>query len=232
MRPAEPMKTGAVRFSGSSCAEIRLLGGWKECAERTAGYLAAGNIALSGGTTYSSLYPYWLSLGPDCSGASFYPVDERAVAFESEESNWGTAFREFLLPLGKAADRGHFASSARAYREILERHFAPPVPVFDTVFLGVGADGHTAGLFPGGPCLHDTESWVLETESPRPPFRRITLGPAVLAAARTAIIIVAGPGKHTAARAILEKDPRLPIVRVLSSRSRSLLFMEKNLIEG
>jgi 6-phosphogluconolactonase len=199
-------------------------------ARLTLPYLSKGAIALSGGSTYGRLFPLWADQSPDCSQATFFPVDERLVGFSDPLSNWGAAYRDFLSRVGRQADKAHFASSAEQYRAMLNAHFRRRMPVFDAVFLGVGDDGHTASLFPGEPYLDDVQTIVLETESPRPPVKRITLAMAPLAAAKTLIVIIAGQEKKPVCEKLFSSDPSLPITKVLSRRARSLIYIERDLI--
>jgi 6-phosphogluconolactonase len=203
-----------------------------ELARKTCLYLQNGTIALSGGTTYANLFPYWVSLKPDIRRCAFFSVDERMVAFNHEASNWRIAFERFLAPLGKESDRQNRPSSLEQYLRLLKSAFNDAMPVFDVIFLGVGDDGHTASLFPGGPYLDDTESIVLQTKSPKPPVERLTLGPGVIAAARTVIAIIAGENKKRIMQKIIEKDDKLPVVKVLSRRPESYLYVEQRLIKS
>jgi 6-phosphogluconolactonase len=203
---------------------------FEQLARITLPYLLKGNIALSGGSTYGRLFPLWTALNPDCSGATFFPVDERLVDFDDPQSNWGTAYRRFLSRVGRTADRVNFATGAKQYGDLLKAYFQTDVPVFDTVFLGVGDDGHTASLFPGGQYLDDFKSMVLETESPKPPFGRVTLALAPLIAAKTLVVIVGGEEKRHIVQRIVSGDNRLPIVKILSHRKNSLLFFENDLL--
>jgi 6-phosphogluconolactonase len=101
--------------------------------------------------------------------------------------------------------------------------------VFDTIFLGVGDDGHTASLFPGSPALSDTTSLVLHTRSPKPPHDRITLGLRPLLCARHLVVIVAGQTKAPIMERIRRGDDSLPIVTVLAGRHESELYFEAGL---
>jgi 6-phosphogluconolactonase len=201
-----------------------------ELAALTLPYLQNGAIALSGGSTFERLFPLWAKRSPDCREASFFPLDERMVELDDPASNWGTACRLFLSKVGKSADRTHFAISSKSYRGILKTHFGNGTPVFDVVFLGVGDDGHTASLFPGEKYLDDLTSIVLETTSPKPPLRRVTLAMAPIVAAKTVIVIIAGAEKKTIAQKILAGDDTLPIGKVLMRRATSLLFVEEALL--
>ncbi len=198
-------------------------------ARLTLPYLSKGAIALSGGSTYGRLFSRWADLSPDCGGATFFPVDERLVDFSDPHSNWGAAYREFLSRVGRQADKAHFASSREKYLAMLNAHFWCQLPVFDAIFLGVGDDGHTASLFPGEPYLDDMQSIVLETRSPQPPIGRVTLAMAPLLAAQTLIVIISGETKKPVVEKILRNDLTLPITKVLSGRTRSLIFIEKDL---
>jgi 6-phosphogluconolactonase len=197
-----------------------------ELARLTIPYLLKGNVALSGGSTYGRLFPCWTALKPDCRAATFFPVDERLVDFGDPQSNWGAAYREFLSRVGKSSDKANFAAGAEQYRKLLAAHFHAEIPVFDAVFLGVGDDGHTASLFPGGRYLDDFKSVVLATTSPKPPFQRITLAPAPLIAAKTLIVVIAGKEKKPIVEKIFRFDSGLPIVRIITRRKESLLFFE------
>ena len=104
------------------------------------------------------------------------------------------------------------------------------MPKFDAVFLGVGEDGHTAGLFPEKPYLDDLRSIVLRTASPRPPLRRLSLGMLPLIAAKNLIVVIAGEKKAGMVRKLLSGDNDLPIVKVLTKRNRSKVFVDRSLV--
>ena len=159
-----------LQFNANASAEIISFKNYSSLAKATEPFIKKGFVALSGGNTYSRLFQYWTELKPDCSKASFFPVDERVVPFDDPQSNWGNAYRNFLIPINREDDKSNFAQSAAQYYSILKSKFKCNLPVFDVIFLGVGDDGHTASLFPGQPSLEDSTSVVLETISPKPPL--------------------------------------------------------------
>lgn len=200
-------------------------------AAQTAPLLGSGAIALSGGSTYAQLFELWAALKPRCESTVFFPVDERYVPFESEQSNWGTAWRTFLQAVGRSVDKAHWPTSADHYEQLLRQHFAPAPVVLDTVFLGVGDDGHTASLFPGSPALDDWNSLVIETTSPKPPSARITLGAGTIAKAPQVITIIAGLAKAPLIPRIFAGDHTLPIVHLLSRCDHSVMYIERALLD-
>jgi len=117
--------------------------------------------------------------------------------------------------------------AATGYERLLRSIFHGPMPQFDLVFLGVGADGHTASLFPGGQYLNDNQSWVLQTSSPAPPKDRITLGMGAICAARQVVIIVTGEEKRPVVQRMLTGDEVMPIVKVLRHPVKKLLFLDQ-----
>jgi 6-phosphogluconolactonase len=219
-----------LQFNPNTSAEMITFKDYSSLAEATAPFIQKGFIALSGGGTYSRLFPFWAALKPDCSQASFFPVDERVVPFDDPQSNWGIAYKNFLVPINKEADKNNFAQSAAQYYSILKSKFNLKLPVFDVIFLGVGDDGHTASLFPGQPSLEDATSVVLETISPKPPFPRVTLGLGPIISAKKVIAILSGNKKAAIAKKIFQKDLELPIVKVLSKRKKSTLFIEESIL--
>lgn len=221
--------TDKVRFSSTSFVNLHLFSELSDCAGRTIDWVTRGNVAFSGGSTYHHLFKAWRNLHPDCSRASFYPVDERMVPFSDPESNWGTAAREFLVPVGKESDKDHFPTSIESFLTVLKNIPGENRPVFDVIFLGVGDDGHTASLFPGTPYLDDMESTVLQTKSPKPPYDRLTIAPAVISAAKEVVVILSGAGKNDILTRLLQNDENLPIVKVLSRRSESTIYIDRSL---
>ena len=210
-------------------AHLSFFSSLEECARLTLPCLCKHAVALSGGSTYASLFNQWIKLRPPCTRTLFFPVDERKVPFEDPQSNWGTATRTFLDPLGLPAQKEHWPHSAGAYEHMLRSRFDPAPVVFDAVFLGAGDDGHTASLFPGDLALDDTASLVLETKSPKPPVDRITLGPAPLIAAQEAVVIIYGRNKATIVQRLREKDKTMPLINILSRRPFSRVLIERKL---
>ncbi|MBD3319627.1 MAG: hypothetical protein GF350_00865, partial [Chitinivibrionales bacterium] len=184
------MPPDRIVLGADSLLSVEYFDSLDKIASRTCPLLQKGAIALSGGTTYTQLFPLWLAFCRSFPDASFFPVDDRVVPFEDPRSNWGTAYRHFLKPAGKESDKAHFASSEQQYRDILYTCFGSTAPVFDVIFLGVGDDGHTASLFPGSAYLNDRSSLVLSTKSPKPPVERITLAPGVIKNARHVVAVL------------------------------------------
>jgi 6-phosphogluconolactonase len=220
----------AVTFADSATGTVTAFDTVDDVARATAPLLEQGRVAISGGSTYAALFPLW-ALRVSCpSRAQFFPVDERLVALEHPDSNWGAAVRLLLRPLGRDADKANFPASAAQYTTRLKEVFGAQSPVFDTVFLGVGDDGHTASLFPGTDWARNAEGPVLQTRSPKPPHDRVTLSPAVIAAARTVVVVVSGTGKAAVTERILAGDPSLPLVAVLSRRASSQVYIQHTLL--
>ncbi|MFH1136357.1 MAG: 6-phosphogluconolactonase [Pseudomonadota bacterium] len=173
-------------------------------------------VALSGGSVINIVSPLLvaepLRTQVDWSGWHVFWADERCVPSSSPESNYGVAQRLFLsrvdIPrrqiyaLDDALGAG---AAAAAYESTLKRVFRTPdgrLPVFDLVLLGIGADGHTASLFPGSPVLRETVRWAAPVlDAPQPPSERVTLTPPTLNNSREVIFAAAGLGK----RSILSK---------------------------
>lgn len=186
-------------------------------------------MVLAGGTTPRLLYQY-LSAPPcldrnlNWQDVHFFWSDERCVNPDQPESNYGLA-RELLLskvsfPPWHAhrimADIGPPWMVARAYEEDLRRFFSPhpdlmrdSFPCFDLILLGMGADGHTASLFPNSPVLGEKTLWVAEVPDPlgKPAVPRITLTLPILNQARQLIFLTAGAKK----KAIIEKIAADPV---------------------
>jgi 6-phosphogluconolactonase len=91
---------------------------------------------------------------------------------------------------------------------------------FDVVHLGLGADGHTASLFPGSEALEaDPGRLVALNEDPsgQNPHRRMTLTLSGIARARLVLFTVAGEAKREALQRVCDGED-LPAARVRADR--------------
>jgi len=91
----------------------------------------------------------------------------------------------------------------------------------DLVHLGLGADGHTASLFPGSPALEaDPGRLVVPNADPsgRNPHDRLTLTYAGIARARLVIVTVTGEEKAPALDGVRRDDPSCPASRIRAER--------------
>jgi len=105
-------------------------------------------------------------------------------------------------------------------------------PDFDLVLLGMGADGHTASLFPGTPALHEQTRWVTVGEAPSEPRIRLTLTLPVLNAARAVYVVVTGEDKAEAVRRVLmERDP-LPAALVQPEQGEVIWWLDTAAARG
>ena len=147
------------------------------------------SVALAGGSTAPKVYkllgvPEFADAIPWGSVHLFW-TDERCVLPENKESNFGTIHRAFLhsIPIPDAnihRIRGEENPTVEANRYACEiqNHFIlrnNSNYFFDWVLLGVGADGHTASLFPGQDALLSTPDLCGVTQHPETGQSRITL---------------------------------------------------------
>lgn len=182
-------------------------------------------IALSGGTTPAVLFS--LLASEDWKGDLDFPnwevfwVDERAVPPSSTESNYRLARDLFLskVEIGDVfrmnCEHEDLKDAAEEYARTLKSRFMPEPVAFDAVLLGMGADGHTASLFPGTPVL---ESGALveavEVKGNAIP-KRLTLTLRVLNSARAAIFLVTGKDKALRLREVLiDNNYKYPATRI------------------
>jgi len=138
--------------------------------------------------------------------------DERTVPPDHDDSNHKMASEVLLdhVPVGNVHRmRGELPpeEAARAYEEELRAFFGTDeIPRFDLILLGIGADGHTASLFPWTTALEVHDRWVVANPVPRLNTTRITLTVPVINAARAVIFLVAGEDKAEALKETLEGD--------------------------
>jgi 6-phosphogluconolactonase len=152
--------------------------------------------------------------------------DERFVPHDHPESNYRMACDAFLSLVAVPAANIHAiptegvspSQAAAAYEATLKRFYgaqsiATDRPLFDATLLGIGADGHTASLFPGDPALEEDRRWAVAVAGARAE-PRITLTYPALDSSRDLAFLVAGAGKKEILRRVQAGDTALPAARV------------------
>jgi 6-phosphogluconolactonase len=157
-------------------------------------------VALSGGSTPRPVYELLgnsdLADKLPWDQVDWYFSDERAVPMDHADSNFklvlDTLFRSHLEGMGRTYRMPADAQDPERAADHYGRRFPESV---DLLLLGMGADGHTASLFPGSPALDVRDRRVVPTEGPKPPHRRMTITPPVIENARTIVMLVSGVDK-------------------------------------
>lgn len=173
-------------------------------------------LALAGGSTPERLYRHLATCVFPWSETEIFFGDERCVPPNHPDSNYRMANEALLSRVKARVHRmpGETCDTA-AYEEEIESVFGPGLPRFDLVLLGLGEDGHTASLFPGGPALEVTDRNVVRVM--RPDHPRLTLTLPVLSSARVAMFLVSGAAKREPLRRLLDGE-RIPAARVEAGR--------------
>jgi 6-phosphogluconolactonase len=179
----------------------------------------ACRIALAGGATPQQLYrrlaaePY-RSLVP-WGALDIFWGDERSVAPSHADSNYAMACESLLSHVH--VDWRHVyriegeidpATAAARYEAMILAGFQGErgVPRFDLILLGLGADAHTASLFPGTRGLDEQDALVTANRVPALQTTRITMTLPLLNAARGVLFFVTGADKAAAVRSVLDAD--------------------------
>ena len=177
------------------------------------------SVGLAGGNTPEKLYTL---LGRDERARDLnwekihiFFGDERAVPPDDKRSNYRLARLTFLEAVGIRdtnvhrikAETGDLDEAAQEYEGQLNEVFGSEVPVFDMILLGMGADGHTASLFPGDSENIESDSLVCAVYRSGNEPDRISLGPRALRAGRRIVVLVAGSHKAEVLREVMTESP-------------------------
>ncbi len=166
------------------------------------------HLALSGGTTPQPLYER-LMYDPDCRRLPWrrthlWLVDERCVEFSDPLSNFqriretigdhADIPREQLHPISAMSDAADVEYERQLKETLAWREKGQDR--LDYVLLGMGADGHTASLFPFNEAVREEMRFVMRIdEAAAAPRERITMTFPLINAARFIAVMVTGAGK-------------------------------------
>ncbi|RHW16431.1 6-phosphogluconolactonase [Sphingomonas gilva] len=187
----------------------------------------AAVIALSGGRTPWPAYEALAKQKLDWKRVTIIPTDDRLVPMGHELSNVTGLAKIFMakgarvFPITSDAAEDYKAAGRAADARLQDVHWP-----LDFCLLGVGADGHTASIFPG-PDFDEAVAGPKERRAlgvrpdPLPPeaaVDRVTLSRAAIVSARALAIAISGKEKKAVVERAINEGPlsTFPIGRVLS----------------
>ena len=203
-------------------------------------------VAISGGSTPQAAFklladpaqPFANTIAWD--KLQLYWVDERCVAPDDPESNYGVCKRLLLDHVGIPAENVHRIEgeldpeeAAARYESVLRNSMkleGAESPAFDLLLLGMGDDGHTASLFPHTDGLNELGRLAIANHVPQKNTWRISLTWTVINQASEVSFDIGGEAKASIVSEVFTgpRDPeRLPSQLIRPANGRLLLQLDE-----
>lgn len=181
----------------------------------------SATLVVPGGTTPGPVFDSLCAADLDWSRVKIMLSDERWVPDTSERSNTALLRQRLLVNRAAAATYVPLYGDAETPEDLLDdlaTTVAEALPV-SVMLLGMGADMHTASLFPGADKLAEALSPdaapLMAMRAPGAPEPRITLTAPVLATAMAIHIVIKGKDKLDAlerAQGLLPEEAPVAVV--------------------
>ena len=163
-------------------------------------------IALSGGSTPKLLFDHMAAeyADIDWSKVHLYWGDERCVPPTDDDSNYKMTVTHLLSKIDMPEANVHRVlgendpvQEAERYGKEIEDGLpsANRLPQFDLIILGMGADGHTASIFPHEMELLDSKEVCAVATHPESGQNRVSLTGPVINNAKAVTFLVTGASK-------------------------------------
>ncbi|XP_071751372.1 GDH/6PGL endoplasmic bifunctional protein [Centroberyx gerrardi] len=206
------------------------------------------HLALSGGSTPLALFHrlalYHFSF--PWRDTHVWMVDERCVPLTESESNFRNVHDHLLqhvrIPYYNIHPMPVQLNQRLCVEEdggalLYEREVNKLVngSSFHFVLLGVGYDGHTASLFPGGKVDGHGDSLVAFTESPAKPHQRMSLTLGAINRAHKVAVLVMGKGKHeliTQLSRVKDNPDKWPVTGIRPANGRLVWYIDYDALLG
>jgi 6-phosphogluconolactonase len=199
-------------------------------------------VALSGGATPATMYKLLAGdkyrYEAPWTYTHIFWVDERCVPVSDPASNYGRALEDFIhavpippiqihnMPVDLPPEQG-----VLIYEQKLINFFQlkpGEAPAIDLIFLGVGADGHTASLFPGSKAIEEKNRLILSVKGGDPDVNRITMTLPVINNARKIIFLVTGKNKAMIVRdSLIQGKRKLPVQKIKPVEGKVVWLLDK-----
>ena len=165
-------------------------------------------ITVPGGSTPFPIIASMLEHDLDWTRLVVWPGDDRIVPEDHAASNTGR-LRDLFEPAGA---------------EVVTLTVMEAVPRFDLAWLGMGADGHIASLFPNtDPRVDESRAILRLTPDPLPPeapFDRISLTLPSLLASDALVFVIRGDEKRVVLDQAIAGQHDLPVARLLKAATQ------------
>ena len=184
-------------------------------------------VALAGGKTPLPIYSVLSEAKLDWKRVTIIPTDERIVPLGDPLSNVTALAKTFLpkgarvMPIVPSATADYKAAGRSADALMQDLHWP-----LDLCLLGVGADGHTASIFPGsdfdealnGPKERRALGVMPDPLPADAPVARVTLSRAAIVSSASVMIAVTSAAKRKVIEDAISQGPssNYPIGRVLA----------------
>lgn len=166
------------------------------------------SLGLAGGSTPKATYRALCDWDRGWDRVDAWLSDERWVPHDDELSNGRMAMETLLNHVDATFHRPQWGAdiepsdSAAMYEALLREIHYEKRP--DVIILGMGADGHTASLFPETDAIGETEHWFVSNSVPRLGQHRLTATYPLLRSAKLIMVLTVGLDKALAVKASFE----------------------------
>lgn len=181
-------------------------------------------LVVPGGTTPGPIFDDLCAVNMEWDRVNVMLSDERWVPEDHDRSNTKLIRERLLVEKAANARMLPLYAPSEDPEDVLaelESVIAPALPI-SVLLLGMGADMHTASLFPGGDnlaaALDKHAPILMPMKAPGTPEQRITLSARVLNGALSKHIVITGGEKREALeKAMHSKPENAPIRAVMSN---------------
>lgn len=196
------------------------------------------SVALSGGSTpkqlYAGLAEPAIQDHLNWENIHLFFGDERHVLPEHPDSNFRMVQEVLISKVSLPTENIHRVRTemdarlaAFDYEEELRAFFDGGWPKFDLLLLGMGADGHTASLFPKTAGLNEEYRWFIANQVATQNVWRLTLTKNAINAARQIVVMVSGQSKASMLAEVLSgpDQPEQKPIQMVSPVDGEMIWM-------
>ena len=190
---------------------------------------------VPGGQTPKLFYKLLARTVDDWSGTTLLLSDERLVPQGNAMSNAGMVKKQIINNFNAVTppniiefvNRSRFIDPEQILKSV--NNYAKTLFPLTAAFLGIGADGHTASLFPGfEQCFYNHPDSFIKVNKSNEPFSRISISANVLIDTPQIFFLVSGSDKKAVMKKILKKPAEmdtLPVQNILNKSNGKFVFL-------